>query len=237
MSRLQLITLDLDNTLWDVDSIIIKAEQDMLQWLGEHVPDSLAHYQGETLNQVRNQVFTEYQARSHDLSFMRTQVLFEVIRRTGMSEAEARSRAQQAFDVFFEGRNRVVFFPGALDMLEDLSARFRIYALTNGNANIEKAGLSAYLSGAYSSADVGAKKPHPDMFQAPLTALDLNPEQAVHIGDHLVDDIHGANAVGMHSIWVNLTAHTRSRDDSAPTREVADLNAVAPAVDDIHSGL
>jgi putative hydrolase of the HAD superfamily len=220
-----------------VDSIIIKAEQDMVQWLGDHVPDSLEYYQGDSLNQIRAQVFADYQQHSHDLSFMRRQVLFEVLRRTGLGEVEARSYAEQAFDVFFEGRNRVVFFPGALDMLEDLSGRFRIYALTNGNANIEKAGLGGYLSGAYSSADVGAKKPHPDMFQAPLTELDLHPGQAVHIGDHLVDDIHGASAVGMHSIWVNLTAQARARDDTAPTREVAELTAVVAAVDDIHSGL
>ncbi len=237
MSRLQLITLDLDNTLWDVDSIIIKAEGELLKWLGEHVPDSLQHYQGERLDEIRAAVFAEFHHQAHDLSFMRTQVLYEVIRRTGMQDREARQRAQQAFEVFFEGRNRVVFFPGALDMLEDLSRRFNIYALTNGNANIEKAGLSGYLSGAYSSADVGAKKPHPDMFHAPLTELDLHPQQAVHIGDHLVDDIHGANAVGMHSIWVNLTEHYRSDNDSTPTREVADLSAVAQAVEDIHSGL
>lgn len=235
MSRLQLITLDLDNTLWDVDSIIVKAEQDLVQWLRDHVPDSLEYYQGETLNEIRSQVFAEYQQHSHDLSFMRTQVLFAVLQRTGLGETEARSCAQQAFDVFFEGRNRVEFFPGALDMLADLSGRFRIYALTNGNANIEKAGLSGYLSGAYSSADVGAKKPHPDMFHAPLIELDLHPGQAVHIGDHLVDDIHGANAVGMHSIWVNLTEQARNQDDTAPTREVAELAAVVAAVEDIHS--
>lgn len=235
MNRIRLITLDLDNTLWDVDSIIIKAEQDMVHWLSKHVPESLEHYQGDTLNDVRQRVFARHQDRSHDLSFMRTQVLYEVIRMAGVTEAEAQNYARQAFDVFFEGRNRVEFFPGALDMLEDLSRRFCIYALTNGNAHIEKAGLSAYLRGAYSSADVGAKKPHPDMFHAPLTELDLNPHQAVHIGDHLVDDIHGANAVGMHTIWVNLTDHVRSDADTEPTREVDNLAAVIHAVDDINS--
>ena len=236
MSRIQLITLDLDNTLWDVDSIIVKAEQNMVQWLRDHVPDSLQYYVGDTLNDIRQQVFTEHQKQSHDLSFMRTQVLFEVIRRTGMQDKEAYRYAQQAFDVFFEGRNQVVFFPGALDMLEDLSRRFRIYALTNGNANIEKAGLGDFLAGAYSSADVGVKKPHPDMFQAPLSELELHPTQAVHVGDHLVDDIHGANAVGMHTIWVNLTDQQRTHADSEPTHEVDNLAAVVHAVEDLHSG-
>ena len=237
MSRIQLITLDLDNTLWDVDAIIIKAEQDLVSWLADRIPESLEHYQGEALQHIREQVFTEHQHRSHDLSFMRLQVLFEVMRRTGLHEEEARHYAERAFEVFFEGRNRVEFFPGALDMLENLSRRFHIYALTNGNADIERAGLSAYMRGAYSSADVGAKKPHPDMFLAPLTELDLHAHQAIHIGDHLVDDIHGANEVGMHSIWVNLNDHTPSAQDSTPTHEVATLAAVVEAVDAINSAL
>lgn len=236
MSRIQLITLDLDNTLWDVDSIIIKAEQNMIAWLADHVPSSLDYYQGESLEEIRQHVFNTHQHNIHDLSFMRTQVLFEVIRRTGMSDQDARHYAQRAFDVFFEGRNRVNFFPGALDMLESLSSRYRVIALTNGNANIEKAGLADYMVGAYSSADVGAKKPHPDMFNAPLLEFGLDPHQAVHIGDHLVDDIHGANEVGMHSIWVNLTGQVRDDSDTSPTREVRDLTSVVAAVDDIASG-
>jgi len=235
MSHIKLITLDLDNTLWDVDSIIIKAEADMVQWLADHIPESLAHYQGDTLADIRTQVFTEFHHKSHDLSFMRTQVLYEVIKRTGMQTNEARRHAQSAFDVFFAGRNRVEFFPGALDMLDALSNRYLIYALTNGNADIEHAGLADFVSGAYSSADVGFKKPHPDMFNAPLTELDLNPEQAIHIGDHLVDDIQGAGDVGMHSVWVNLTRHQRRPADANPSREVVDLYSVDAAVADISS--
>lgn len=235
MSKIKLITLDLDNTLWDVDSIIVKAEQELVAWLKAHVPDSLTHYQGDSLNEIRAQVFAAHEHLSHDLSFMRTQVLFEVMRRTGLSPAEARQRAEQAFEVFFEGRNRVVLFNGAQDMLASLSERFTVYALTNGNANIERAGLSEFFAGAYSSADVGNKKPHPDMFHAPLTALDLVPEQAIHIGDHLIDDIQGAADVGMHSIWVNLTASEREHHHTEPSREVSCLTEVRNAVEEISS--
>ena len=40
------------------------------------------------------------------------------------------------------------------------------------------------------------------MFNAVLTRTGL-PNQAVHIGDHLSDDILGANNAGMLSIWYN----------------------------------
>ena len=138
MSKIRLITLDLDNTLWDVDSIIIKAEQDMVQWLTDHVPDSLVHYHPDSLTDIRDAVYAAHQQQGHDLSFMRKQVLFEVMRRTGLNDGQARAMAERAFDVFFEGRNRVVFFPGALEMLGTLCELYPVYALTNGNANIDK---------------------------------------------------------------------------------------------------
>jgi len=42
MSAISLLTLDLDNTLWDVESIIVKADEDMHVWLGQHYPASQA---------------------------------------------------------------------------------------------------------------------------------------------------------------------------------------------------
>ena len=60
MGKIKLVTLDLDNTLWDVDSIIIEAEKNLIQWLGDHVPDSLAHYQAEALADIRAEVTTAH---------------------------------------------------------------------------------------------------------------------------------------------------------------------------------
>ncbi len=114
---IELVTLDLDNTLWDVDSIIRQAEADMRAWLAEHAPESLPHYQPETLTTLRAEAVAAHPDRRHDLSFMRIAVLEAVMGRAGYGPREAAAQARRAFDVFFEGRNRVVFFPGALEML------------------------------------------------------------------------------------------------------------------------
>ena len=36
---IKLLTFDLDNTLWSVDPIIIRAENAMMEWLYEHYPE------------------------------------------------------------------------------------------------------------------------------------------------------------------------------------------------------
>lgn len=224
------ITLDLDNTLWDVDSIIIRAEADMRAWMTEQAPGSMAHYVPETLGEIRAGVAQAHGDKIHDLSFMRQRVLEEVMLRSGYAPNEAQALAQGAFEVFFTGRNRVQFFPGARAALDSLSKNYQIYALTNGNADIHQAGLGDYLAGAYNSASVGQSKPHQDMFQAPLKDLNLRPEQVIHVGDNLLDDIHGANSVGMHTIWVNLVDALAHDAPSQPHREISHLSQLVDAV-------
>jgi putative hydrolase of the HAD superfamily len=167
---------------------------------------------------------------------MRIEVLYELMRTLGLSSEQSRKYATGAFEVFYVGRNQVEFFSGALAMLDTLSRQFPLIALTNGNAHIERAGIDRYFKGAFSAADVGSSKPNPEMFHAALNELDLAPEEAIHVGDNLVDDIRGANSVGMHSIWVNLNNQHLDPVDAAPSVEVNELAAIPDAVAELLQG-
>ena len=160
---------------------------------------------------------------------MRQQMLKELQLAAGYSEEEAAEGATAAFAVFLAERHRVELYEEALGILEALSGKYTLGALTNGNADIEKAGLAAYLQGAFSSADVGVKKPHSRMFEAPLQHVDVEAHEAVHVGDHLVDDVKGAAEVGMHTVWVNLN-EAAHEGEVLPTHEVSALDQVAEAI-------
>ncbi len=230
MSKLQLITLDLDNTLWDVEQTIRAAERELVSWLKNHAEPAHQVYTSATLIELRAQTLEQHPQLRHDLSQLRIEILFNVMRSADYAESEARDLARAAFDVFFAGRNRVVFFPGALEMLQTLSERYPIYALTNGNADVTRTGISHYLQGAISSALVGASKPDPSMFHAVLTPSNASPQRCIHIGDHLHDDVHGASNVGMHSIWVNLQQSRLNENDPQPSHEVNHLDEIYAAV-------
>ena len=237
MNSLQLITLDLDNTLWDVEKTIRAAEQDLVQWLAQHAGAAHKIYSSSDMLELRNLTLQQHANLRHDLSRLRIEILFNVMRAAKYPADEARKLAEAAFEVFFAGRNRVVFFPHALEMLQTLSARYPIYALTNGNADTKRTGISQYLRGAISSAQVGASKPDPRMFQTALDQAGVQAHRCVHIGDHLDDDIKGANAVGMHSIWVNLH-HTQSIEKTLkPSFEVNHLSEIVSAVASIETTL
>jgi len=55
------------------------------------------------------------------------------------------------------------------------------------------------------SAEVGVRKPHPDLFKSALRELNIldTPEQAIYVGDNLEEDVEGAKVVGMHPILID----------------------------------
>lgn len=53
------------------------------------------------------------------------------------------------------------------------------------------------------SDEIGYNKPHKNMFETALKKLEVNPSEAIHIGDLLQTDIAGAKAIGMKAIWFN----------------------------------
>jgi HAD superfamily hydrolase (TIGR01549 family) len=77
---------------------------------------------------------------------------------------------------------------------------------------LKRFGLYPYLNAHFFSSSVGVRKPHPEMFLKTLDALDVDPSDAVFVGDRLVEDVGGAQKVGMKGIL----AYHQGRDYSAP---------------------
>ncbi len=232
---IRIVTFDLDNTLWDVNSVIIAAEREMRAWLDVHVPEFTARFDREAMLEVRKLVVSGDAGLAHDVSALRRAVLNHAIRACGYADSEASRHADNAFEVFYAARQRVEFFDNALEVLDELRGRYQLGALTNGNADIERIGLGSVFTFAFSSADVGRSKPAPDMFHAALEHCDAEARECVHVGDNLVDDIHGAAEVGMHTVWTNHAAATLEGAGSRPTREVSSLAELPQAIEDIHS--
>ena len=230
---IRLVTFDLDNTLWSVDSVIRRAEANMNAWLRQHAPEygRLDHAQ---LTDVRHAVLAANPDVRHDVSRLRELMLCMAIERCGYSAARAAELAAGAFAEFLDWRHRIEFFPNALAVLEELAGSYTLAALTNGNANFERLGLDRFFSFGYCAADVGASKPHPAMFERAIAHAGVAAHEAVHVGDHPVDDVQGATGVGMASIWV---CADRDDEDPGATRTVGNLADVPRAIASVVAAL
>jgi putative hydrolase of the HAD superfamily len=136
------ITLDLDDTLWDIAPVIRRAETRLRNWLEERYPRIVEMHQPEDIVELRAQVVAEFQDRSHDLTFIRC----EVLARMGIAAGYGDDFVDEAFDVFDKERNTVELFPEVRPALESLASRFTLVAVTNGNARLERIGID-HLAG------------------------------------------------------------------------------------------
>ena len=223
---IRLVTFDLDNTLWAVDAVIRRAENALNDWLDLHVPE-YNRLPADSRKAIAESVTAADPAIVHDISRLRETVLRETVEQCGYSQAHAARLAADAFAEFMDWRHRVQFFPAAVDVLAELASVYTLAALTNGNANFERLGLDRYFAFGYCAAEVGAKKPDPAMFERAMVHAGVTPDEAVHVGDHAVDDVQGAAAVGMATVWVNLSG----ADDEPPaTATVTRLRDLPPTL-------
>ena len=64
-------------------------------------------------------------------------------------------------------------------------------------------GVAALIDAAVYSSEIRWTKPHPEAFQAALAAVGTtDPATAVFVGDRLLDDIYGAQQVGMRTVHI-----------------------------------
>jgi putative hydrolase of the HAD superfamily len=82
------------------------------------------------------------------------------------------------------------------------------------------------------SDEVLLAKPSDEIFLMTINSLETRPDATIHVGDHVNNDVVGANRVGMKSIWIRGFYEPDDPDDPDSQADVAvdDLSAVSAAV-------
>lgn len=124
------------------------------------------------------------------------------------------------------GRRRatgIALFPDALPLLAALRAAGKTLTLiTNGlqSTHIERIallGLEEHFDHTLISDAVGMAKPHPAIFHHALELAGCAPSEAAMVGDNPVNDVAGAQAVGIAAFWFNPHGRPLPPDVPAPT--------------------
>jgi putative hydrolase of the HAD superfamily len=105
-------------------------------------------------------------------------------------------------------------FPDALPALAQLAERGHVLVIvSNWDVSLPDwlgpAGLLDHVAGVATSAEVGAAKPDPRVFERGLELAGARADEAVHVGDSLENDVAGARALGIRAVLV-------ARDGPAP---------------------
>lgn len=221
------LTFDLDDTLWDVWPVVIRAEQLLHDWLAARYPRIPERFTPLELRELCDEVAADRPRMAHDRTLLRKEALRLAAARADYAEFDVES----AFAVFFAARNAVELFAEVRPALERLAQRYTLASLSNGNADVRLIGLDDVLTFSLNAIDVGAAKPEPPMFELACRRLNALPDQIVHVGDDPDHDVRGAAEAGFRTVWVNRNGRDwpgGSRAD-AEVGNLAELEAILAA--------
>ncbi len=94
------------------------------------------------------------------------------------------------------------------------TAGLRLAVVSNWSVQLtgllEELGLARWFDAIVASEAVESSKPAPRIFREALGRVDVSADEAVHVGDHLLNDVEGAAAAGLTGILLDR-AGTRPR--------------------------
>lgn len=222
MNAPAVLSFDLDDTLWAVEPVIIAAETAMLSWLAERHPEIMRGQTAESLRAMRAGIAARFPERSHDMTFLRHQALTEMFARAKQPIAHA----DEAFEVFYAERNRVKLYDEVEASLQRLSKRYRLFALSNGNADLKRCGIAHWFEGHITAISAGAAKPDVRIFTRLLDEAGVGAAQVLHIGDDPHLDVVGAARAGMQAVWLNRDAKPWPAHLAPPSRTISTLEEI-----------
>ena len=199
MKNIKMITFDLDDTLWDNMPTITKAEFETRKW----IEDQVGKVEWGDFNdfiKIREELIKNDPSVQWDISKLRKEIFR--IKLLHIEPESYRNRiVENAFDLFMLKRHEIEFFDDVEVVIKDLSKKYTLGVLTNGNADIYKFDIGKYFHFSISSLEAKNSKPHRAHFDEAIKQVnDVGFENILHIGDHQIHDILGAFNLGIDTL-------------------------------------
>ena len=122
----------------------------------------------------------------------------------------SRDVAHDCADLFTSTREQeMALFDGALATLAEVRKRgISLTLVTNGAAisqrwKINRFDLATHFDHIQIEEEAGVGKPHEDAYRMALGRVDCAPDDVWMIGDHLENDVGGAQRLGLTGVWFN----------------------------------
>ncbi|MCL5254984.1 MAG: HAD-IA family hydrolase [Gammaproteobacteria bacterium] len=226
----KIISFDLDDTLYDNEPVMLRAEQALLAHLHTEHPQT-QRLQLNDWRSLRDRLAASDSTLASNMTALRLATLSEGLVQSGVAKSAATAASEQAMAHFLSHRNDVDIAAEVHQLLAALAGRFPLLAISNGNADIQKLGLQDYFTQAWQPSPTLRGKPTTDMFEAARQDLGFAPAELLHIGDHPVSDVQGAARFGAQSVWLNESGLHSKQLTWLPTVTITHLPALQQVLD------
>jgi putative hydrolase of the HAD superfamily len=205
--------------LFDLDSTLLEFEnqpwEDLLHQSIEAVYNAF-HIHGATLpsrdlfyRAFHDTYSTTWRDAEQSLVEMEIRLLLEKTAR-GLGLALADADVLSLVRVHYRPvSSQVTMYADTIDTLVEVRSRGLKVGLVSNTIwpgslhreDLARFGILDFFDHLLFSADVGIRKPHPQIFKTALEALQVAPHEAVFVGDRVPENVAGAKHIGMRGVW------------------------------------
>ena len=181
---------------------ITRAEIDTRKYIEERVGKIEWGDLNDFLN-LREELIKEDPSIAWDISKLRKEIFRKKL--AYVKPQSLRDKiVEEAFTIFINKRHEIQLFEGVENTLNELSNKYTLGVLTNGNADVYRFDFGKYFKFSISSLEAKNSKPNRAHFDKALEQVEnINFDEIIHIGDHQINDILFASKLGIESLWFN----------------------------------
>ncbi len=209
------VLFDLDNTLYDYKPVHKKSMQEVYKYLKNKLNISYRKFT-ELYNLSKKEIHRELSgtASSHNriLYFQR---LIEKIQ--GTVEPSIILRLYEIY--WGTTLKNMKLRKGVLSTLKELKKmNIKILIVSDLTTHIQLRKIHAlkitkYIDYLVTSEEAGSEKPHSIMFLLALNKINMLPKEVIMVGDNKINDVEGANSVGIDTILIGKKETKKNKKD------------------------
>lgn len=226
MGKYKHVFFDLDRTLWDFQTNSSSALSDIVEVF--ELKDKVTSVEDfvKSYNKHNDYVWDLYRKNEITKDVLRVERFRSVLEDFGIEDPELTEKVQVYYVENSPKKGHLL--PGAMDLLEYLHGRYKMYIITNGfqHTQLEKAkwaNIDGFFERIFTSDKIGAAKPSQKIFEHSLKSSNARKVETIVIGDDVINDISGAKSFGLDQLWYN--PH-QEKSSITPTYEVRHLSEI-----------
>lgn len=134
---------------------------------------------------------------------------------------------QEVYTVF-KGSQGWELFPETIEVLTEIRKKgYQTGMITNFDTRVYEVnralGIDDLIDSMTLSSEAGAPKPDPRIFKKALESHRVKPEEALHVGDSLSDDVRGALKTGLQAVLIDRHGLFKAEKDYVRIESLVEL--------------